>query len=402
MAASASSFATTTLMPTPMLNVLNMSCSGMFPADWMSELNHTTRPSYASPIVSMRPAFGIFSAMSIISDQSAFIRKMSWELAESSAWSRASLARSAVSAWWTAVRSVKVSTAPLNPNSAALVSNLAQQVAVRYSGVAAFNVNSYGTSVYTVSADQPRIDVAWDNCQGKTYTPTGLLGPGGQFTAVPIPDEAVPATGTDGELTVYSPGSDQLWEFWRAKRVNGQWQACWGGRIDHVSSSYGYFLGGFGAAATGLSFSAGAIGIKEAQAGVINHAIALQVVDAQNWKSFSWPAQRSDGQSTAANAIPEGLRFRLDPTLNVDALSLTPLAKMIAKAAQKYGFIVTDKGGAVAVTAESASAVVADTGVNPWPALMQSKPSYTIMANFPWNKLQALPVNYGKPVGAPA
>lgn len=290
-----------------------------------------------------------------------------------------------------------VAQAPLAPNSAALVANLAGQVK-RYYGAAAFNVNTYGTSIYTVDAAQARVDVKWDNCQKKTYTPRGLLGDGGQFTGVPIPDDAVPAAGTDGQLTVYSPATDQLWEFWKAKRVGTQWQACWGGRIDNLSQSYGYFANGFGAAATGLALSGGAVLIKDAQAGVIDHALSLQLVNAGIYSNWSWPAQRSDGQDRSADAIPEGTRFRLDPSVNVDSLNLTPIAKMVAKAAQKYGFIVSDKGGAVAITAESPSADQAVTGVNPWSSLMAGKKSYEIFKNFPWDKMQALPKDYGKPV----
>ncbi|WP_432507746.1 DUF4124 domain-containing protein, partial [Kineococcus arenarius] len=292
-----------------------------------------------------------------------------------------------------------ISTAPVAADSAPMVSRLAQEVASSYNGVAAFNVNQYNTSIYTVPASQPRVDVQWSNCQNRSYTPKGLLGPGGQFTQVPVPADAVPATGRDAQLTVYSPETDQLWEFWRMKKVDGVWSACWGGRINNVSTSYGYFLHGFGAAATGLALSGGAIGIKEAQAGQINHAVALAIPDPAHWKTFSWPAQRSDGTNTSPDAIPEGTRLRLDPSVDVDALKLTPLATMIAKAAQKYGFIVVDRAGAVAVSTESSAAVKATTGVDPWPALMQGKPSYTIMQNFPWDKLQALPKDYGKPEG---
>ena len=290
-----------------------------------------------------------------------------------------------------------VRSAPVNPNSRALVAGLNEQVSTLYNGVAAFNVSNYSTNVYSVAATQPRVDVAWDNCQKKTYTPKGLLGPGGQFTAVPIPDDAVPARGNDGQLTIYSAATDQLWEFWQAKRVGGRWQACWGGRIDRVSTSPGYFSDGFGVAATGLSFSAGAIGIKDVQAGSIDHALSLQVVWPAKWTTFSWPAQRSDGFSTDPNAIPEGLRFRLDPSVDVESLNLTPIGKMVARAAQRYGFIVTDKAGAVALTAESGSAVKAATGVDPWTKLMGSTPHYEVMRGFPWDRLQALPMNYGKP-----
>ena len=289
-----------------------------------------------------------------------------------------------------------VSSAPLNPNSAALVTNLVGQVAANY-GTAAFNVNTYGTSIYTVPADQPLIDVTWVDCQRKGKAPAGLLGEGGQFTAVPIPADAVPAAGTDGQLTIHSPSTDTLWEFWKAKRVNGQWTACWGGRLDDVSTSEGYFEGWWGASASGLAVSGGSVLIQDAQAGVIDHALSLQIPNVQDKAVFSWPAQRSDGSDLTPNAIPEGLRFRLDPAVNVEALNLTPIAKMVARSAQKQGFIVTDRAGAVAVVAESPSAVTAATGINPWTALMKGKKSYEIFKNFPWDKMQALPMDYGEP-----
>jgi hypothetical protein len=289
--------------------------------------------------------------------------------------------------------------APLDGNSSAMTAELTQQVGSHYGGVAAFNVWNYNASVYTVPATQPKIDVKWDNCQGKGYIPRGLLGEGGQFTQVPVPADAIPAYGNDSQLSIYSPATDQLWEFWKAKKVDGLWQACWGGRIDKVSTSYGYFLNGFGAAATGLSISAGAIGIREAQAGQIDHALSLVLPNPAHYSNFSWPAQRSDGSSTASDAIPEGTRLRLDPSVNVDALNLHPIARMVAKAAQKYGFIVSDKAGAVSVATESGAGVKAATGVDPWNKLMGNTPSYSIMRNFPWDKVQALPRDYGKPTG---
>ncbi|WP_432511355.1 DUF4124 domain-containing protein [Kineococcus sp. SYSU DK001] len=289
-----------------------------------------------------------------------------------------------------------VSAAPLAANSAELVANVQQQVAAYY-GAAAFNVNKYGTSIYTVDATQPRIDLAWDNCQRKPKMPAGILGEGGQFTQVPIPADAVPAAGTDGQLTIYSPQTDQLWEFWKAKKVDGKWQACWGGRIDSLSTNPGYFSGYWGASASGLAVTGGSLLIADAQAGVIDHALSLQLVNVRDRSVVSYPAQRSDGLDASPNVLAEGQRLRLDPSVNVDALKITPLAKMVAKAAQKYGFIVTDKAGAVAITAESPSAVIADTGVNPWTAIMAGKKSYDIFRGFPWDKVQALPLDYGKP-----
>jgi hypothetical protein len=285
-------------------------------------------------------------------------------------------------------------------NSTAMVSGIVKQVQDNY-GAAAFNVTQYNTTFYTASPQTVRRDVAFLDCQHKGYIPSQLFSSahGAHFKAVPIPAQAVPARGDDAELTVWDPAADQLWEFWKAKRTAGGWQACWGGRIDHVSRSPGYFSDGMGATATGLPNAGGMVGISEAEAGRIEHALSLQLVDTESWKIFSYPAQRSDGYNPrrAGNRVPEGTRLRLDPALNVDELHLHPIAKMIAKAAQTYGFIVTDKSGAVAVLAESGAPTKAITGTDPWVALMNGTPSYAIMRGFPWHRLQALSYDYGKP-----
>ncbi|RLV49922.1 hypothetical protein D9V37_08570 [Nocardioides mangrovicus] len=294
-----------------------------------------------------------------------------------------------------------VSNAPLNSDSAGMVANLTSQVTSYYGGVAAFNVWNYNTTFYQAAASTPLQRVIWDNCQNKSYTPSLLytVSAGAAFVDVPIPADAVAASGTDAELAIWSPSRDKLWEFWKAKKSSDGWHACWGGRIDSWSTSPGYFTNGAGATATGLPVASGAIGITEAQAGSINHALNLVVINAANYATYSYPAQRSDGNQAVgtAHAIPEGTRFRLDPTLDVDSLKLTPIAKAVAKAAQKYGFIVSDKGGSVGVQAESGTGVATVTGTNPWNALMAGVPAYNIMKNFPWSRLQALPMNYGKP-----
>jgi hypothetical protein len=294
-----------------------------------------------------------------------------------------------------------ISTAPLNPNSAAMVSNLTGQVSRYYSGIAAFNNGQNGARTYTAPAGTKRVNFGWNNCQNKPYTPTGLLGDDGQFGQIPVPDNAVPSTASDGGLIIYSPSTNQLWELWKVSKIDGHWKACWGGRIDNVSQSYGYFKGGFGASASGTAVSMGAVTTAEVRAGAIKHAMALAIPDVAHWKNYSWPAQRSDGASTALNAIPEGIRLRLDPSVDVNALNLNPVAKQIAIAAQKYGFIVTDRSGSVAVTGESGAVGLAETGVNPWVSLTavngRTTPSYLVMKNFPWHRLQALPMNYGQP-----
>lgn len=290
-----------------------------------------------------------------------------------------------------------ISKAPLHPNSTAMAANVAKQVSDHWGGVAAFNLSKFGTSVYTVPATQQRVDVKFSDCQNKGYVPTGLYGKGGHFTSVPVPTNALTAGGTDMHLSIYQPASDTLWEFWKAQKRTDGWYACWGGRIDAFSTSDGNFKGTFGAAASGIAIAPGSIRADEVKANAINHAMSLQLIAPKHWKTYSWPAVRSDGTSTSSSAVAEGQRLRLDPSVNVDALNLHPVAKAVAKAAQKYGFVVTDAAGAVAVVGETGAGIKATTGVDPWASVLGSTPQYSVMKGFPWSKLQALPMDYGKP-----
>lgn len=287
--------------------------------------------------------------------------------------------------------------APVNEDSDAIVEHLAESVASRYDGIAAFNASEYNAAYYVVGPEVERADVSFDDCQDKGGTPSGLYDGASHFADVPIPDDAEPAEGRDGALVVYAPDTDQLWEFWRASETDDGWSACWGGRIDDVSTNPGHFDGNFGTTATGLPHAAGMVSLADVRSGSIEHAVALLAAEPAKWDTYSWPAQRSDGWSDDSDAVPEGMRLRLDDDVDVASLGLHPLAEMVAFAAQDYGFIVVDQAGATGVYTESGAAEEAETGEDPWPPLLGDVPSYRVMEDFPWEDLEALPMDYGKP-----
>ncbi len=289
-----------------------------------------------------------------------------------------------------------VSRAPLAANSASVAANLSRQVSDHYGGVAAFNAYEYNTAFHVVSKGTRRVNVSFFDCQRRREVPSGLFDGDRHFVSVPVPPDALPATGTDSMMSIYDPAADKLWEFWQMRRsAAGGWQACWGGRVDRVSKNQGHFPGNFGTSASGVVLAGGMITIDEATAGEINHAMALGVVESRVWPTFSWPAQRTDGGSRDPNMVMHGQRLRLDPSLSLDRYDLTPIGRMVAKAAQRYGFLVVDRSGAVAVGTESGKPTKQRTGVNPWDGLLVG-PAYQAMKNFPWDKLQALPPSYGK------
>ncbi|PID55263.1 MAG: hypothetical protein CSA58_00515 [Micrococcales bacterium] len=290
----------------------------------------------------------------------------------------------------------RVGGAPVDPRSAAVMGNLAHQVRSKWNGVAAFNVSKYNVAYYRVPRGTRRQTVAFHDCQGKGYTPAGLFNGAKHFVNVPIPANAAPAAGDDSQMSIYDPSTDQVWEFWAMSRNGRGWKACWGGRIDNASKNRGYFPGHYGSTATGLVNAAGMVSVEDIKRGRIDHALYLIVAEPKAG-SYSWPASRTDGWSTNPNAVEEGRRLRLDPRVNVDALPLTRTGKIVAKAAQEYGFIVADKAGAVGVVTESGHSYAATHGgSDPWPALLGGTPEYEQLRNFPWHKMQMMPKNWGR------
>lgn len=285
--------------------------------------------------------------------------------------------------------------APVHEDSAGFVADFLRQKKAYY-GTITINTRAYASSVFIVDADVPTVQVMQWDCQKKGFLDRKLAR---QWEAVPMPDYADPADGTDAEMTLYQPATDTLWEFWKLRKTDGQWTACWGGRMQNVSRSDGIWHQYFGTTATGLPFMGGQITAEELRRGEIRHAMGIVLVQTDKASRLSWPARRSDGNNPQGlpNRIPQGLRFRLDPTVDVEALNMHPIGKVIARAAQKYGFVVWDKGGAIALRAQNPKSYTAVGLENPYPELFNGTPAHAILRGFPWKRLQFLPRDYGKP-----
>jgi hypothetical protein len=238
------------------------------------------------------------------------------------------------------------------------------------------NTTKWSVPVYTVGANARRVRVNLDTNKPALQR---------DFEAVPIPAAARPAVGTDGHMVVYQPSTDTLWEFYRARELLDGWHARWGGKMTNVSSDPGIFPDGFGATGTSLPLLGGLITIDELQAGRIDHALALALPTTAAG-TFTWPAQRSDGRTTGPSAVPEGTRFRIDPSLDLDTLDLSPVALTMARAAQRYGIVVRDGAGNVTFYAEDPT----PTGTNPYGRLFRNRYPNEVLRAFPWERLEVV------------
>jgi len=98
---------------------------------------------------------------------------------------------------------------------------------------------------------------------------------------------------------------------------------------------------------------------------------------------------------TLRTGFPKGLRFRLDPAIDVDASRCTRSAGMIAKAAQKYGFVVWDKPGPLRSGTESQVLHQARTGRSVSRLCSRARPVYAILKRAPVGADCAIPCPIG-------
>jgi hypothetical protein len=224
------------------------------------------------------------------------------------------------------------------------------------------------------------------------------------FEAVPLPSNALPSKCTDASLVLWQPSTDRYWEFWKLSKAADGWHAQWGGASAHISTSPGYFgtsdwagaQSYWGTSATSLTLASGLIKLDDLRRGEIDHALVLALPTTRKGQ-WSWPAQRTDGSGgdTAADSIPAGARFRLDPSLDISKLSLPPLTRLIAQAAQRYGLIVTDRTNwMVGIGAESGVPYVGPSAPDPYKAYMGTKTANQILDAFPWSRLQLVKMSF--------
>lgn len=313
---------------------------------------------------------------------------------------------------------------PLNPSavldskSATWVADIRRQI-TQYYGLANVNIEQYSPPVWIVGAGQPTVRVkCWDRSNASwSYQPLQ-----DQWLDVPLPDDFKPSPGTDQEAIVYQPSTGKYWEFWlmqqtgatvtdSAGRAVPEWGARWGGRILSLGTNPGYYPtpgsgAKFGTTATGLPLLAGLITIDEQRAGVINHAVHFALPETRK-DVWAFPAQRTDGQLTSVDAIPEGTTFRLPANLDLNALSMDPYARMIARAVQKYGMVLRDRSGSVCFYAENpAGRYVVHPYYGPGGILRCPNGTWewacaadgnNRLRGFPWDKLQAVQTQLSGP-----
>jgi hypothetical protein len=247
------------------------------------------------------------------------------------------------------------------------------------------DVDQYTIPVYRFNASTPLRTVklsgyfsaydAGDNSRKSPgFAPT--------VSGIPVPENALQSSGTDGQIVIWNPETGVEYSFWQFKRdASGAYTATNGYRYHTTAGYYGRFADGRSGRGAGTPYFAGLVRKWEIDRGRIDHALAF-AYDAPSG-AFRYPASKSDGLGDIHSVDPpEGARIQLDPSLtdaDLTKLGLSPAARTIAKALQTYGMYVIDNS-------RSSKVYLEDRMTAGWDATIDRH----LVSKLPWNAFRVV------------
>ena len=218
---------------------------------------------------------------------------------------------------------------PVAPNSATLIETigLTRGLHMDFGSYA-----GYGIPYQLVSTATPRSTVTFGYDDESDHV-------GYPIPSSPLIEGEPGATEGDRHILMVDRDACRLFELFAARRAGGTWHADSGATWDLRSNALRP-AGWTSADAAGLPILPGLVRYDEVAAGAIRHA--LRFTANRTRTAFQYPARHHAGESGSAALPPMGLRIRLKASY--DPSGLSPHARTIAIALQRYGMILADNG----------------------------------------------------------
>jgi len=242
------------------------------------------------------------------------------------------------------------------------------------------NADSYAPNVYFVSNSAKLVPVTFryrfQNVIDDIRIEYGIPG---DITLIPLPPEAQPAPGTDGQLVVVNLESGEEWGLSKGSiDSQGRWSADGGYRYSIYYS--GIPPKGFGHRGAGIGHFAGVVRPCEVERGYVDHAVTLAydypcapgTCQMNGWPEVIFPFTKTDGLGLEPYDIPEGARIAIRPEITKDeiARACSEIRGCIVwvLAMQKYGGFLVDDSGHPKTYAEGSETAAWTSGI--WSANM--------------------------------
>ena len=229
--------------------------------------------------------------------------------------------------------------AAVDANSTAMIAT----IAASSNGKLRSDPTQYAYPIYFADASTPRTTMI---CTGYVWTihedGKRTSASNRQMIDVPIPTEATPSAGTDGQILVIDMETGDEYDIWRFAQPNGcENMTKYNKGMYRTAVEPNYRSRG-----AGVPYMTGLIRPWEIAQGRINHALAFMYPMTRSTRCV-WPASKTDGKTDQKDAIPQGARIQLDPTLDVNQIpGLDRTGRIIARALQEYGAYLIDTSGA--------------------------------------------------------
>jgi Bacterial Ig-like domain (group 2) len=221
-----------------------------------------------------------------------------------------------------------IDTAAVDPNSAAIISNIGATTAFHPDFGANYNGGPFGIPYVVVSGTQALVNVTFD------YADESDPGP------YPIPPNPPIEPGSDAHVLVVDRDHWKLYELFSAQALaDGSWHAGSGAIFD-LSSNALRPAGWTSADAAGLPILPGLVRFDEVNAGNISHA--LRFTASRTRRAYISPARHWASTDTSSLRPPMGMRVRLKASVDISGYPAS--AQVILRALKKYGMMVADNG----------------------------------------------------------
>lgn len=221
------------------------------------------------------------------------------------------------------------------------------------------DTSQYSANLYFVNNNTPlvTVELQFDRSFRDASSDTTILygEPGGRVQ-VPLPINARPAPGTDGELAVVNIDTGDEWGLVNGRVLgSGLWSA--GGLYRYNIRNSGIPPSGFAQRGAGIGSFAGLVRPCEVERGYIGHAVTIaydypcasEICQANNWPSVIPPFTKSDGMGTDRFDIPEGAHLVIKPEITkaeiLKACSGIQGCIVWVQNMQEYGGYVVDDSG---------------------------------------------------------
>jgi len=188
----------------------------------------------------------------------------------------------------------------------------------------------YGDPINLADASTRRVNVQYD---GTWPVDAQYAGP------VPYPEPLVVEDGFDQHAVIVDVDACAAYELIGASTAFGL-RANGGARWDLRSTAY--LPGAHAVTAPGLPLLGFLLRADEVRSGEVDHPLSF-VLPAIRSTDPRWPARRTDGTSTAPDALPMGAWLRLQA--GVDTTAFPPAVRTVAEALKAHGAVLADSGG---------------------------------------------------------